>query len=143
MADDVIVAAIKEIASVLSGMSGVEQAPQFPPENVNDPPMVVTKLISTDVSYSATYSRTTSVVWADVFLARASLPHAEEMALPYVYRTIAATAAEMTLNDKATHWILTRVEGPMGLTYGNEDYYGIRCTFDLKIVYDDTLTVTA
>lgn len=142
MADDAIVAAVKEIVSVLSGVTGANQAPEFPPEGINDPPMIVTKLISTDVSYSATYSRTVSEVWADVFLARAVLPHAEENALPFVYLVMEAMAAEVTLNSKASHCVLTRVEGPQGLTYGGEQYYGIRCIFELKI-HHDSLTVTA
>ncbi len=142
MADDVIVAAIKEMASVLGGVAGITQAPQFPTEGVNDPPFIITKLRYTDVSYSATYSRTVSEVWADVYLARAVLPNSEEQALPFVYSIMEAIAAEVKLNDKAAHCLLTRVEGPQGMAYAGEQYYGIRCIFDLKIKHDG-LTVTA
>jgi predicted lipoprotein len=143
MADDAIVAAIKEIASVLSGVAGITQAPQFPTEGVNDPPFIITKHIAADVDYSATYSRTISEVWADVYLARAVLPHAEENALPFVYSVMAAMAAELTLNTKASHCVLVRVEGPQGMAYQQEQYYGVRCIFELKIHHESTLTVTA
>lgn len=142
MADDAIVAAIKEMASILGGVTGITQAPQFPPEGINDPPFIITKLMGTNVTYSLTYSSTVSEVWADVYLARASLPHAEENALPFVYLVMEAMAAEVTINAKASHCVLTRVEGPQGMAYQGEEYYGIRCIFELKIKHD-SLTVTA
>jgi hypothetical protein len=142
MADDAIVAAIKEMASIVGGVAGITQAPAFPPEGMNDPPFVLTKLRTTNVSYSATYSRTVSEVWIDLYLSRAVLPHAEENALPFIYLIMEAFAAEITINSKATHCTLERVEGPQGMTYAGEQYYGLRCVFELKIKYD-SLTVTA
>jgi hypothetical protein len=142
MADDAIVAAIKEIASIVGGVAGITQAPQFPVEGSNDPPFVLTKHRSADVSYSATYSRTMSEVWCDLYLSRASLPHAEEQALPYIVSIMTAFAAEVTINAKATHFLLTRVEGPQRMAYQGEEYYGLRCICELKIKHD-SLTVTA
>jgi hypothetical protein len=139
---DAIVEAITEIASVMSGIAGINQAPTYPTEGVNDPPFIITKLRSTDVSYSASYSRTMSEVWIDLYMARAVLPHSEEQALPFVYLVMEAIAAELTLSSKAAHCVLTKVDGPQGMAYAGEQYYGLRCIFELKIKHD-SLTVTA
>jgi len=71
MANDVFDNVIEELSTLFEAMTGINQAPEHPPEGINDPPMVVTYYVETDVEYSLTYSRTLSTVYADVLLSRA------------------------------------------------------------------------
>lgn len=134
MADDAIVAMVKELADVLGAMTGVQQAPDYPPEGMNDPPMVITKHTWTEAYPSLSFVETVSEIQAVILFARAVLPHVEEQALPYVYLGIEAISGAVTLNGKASTLVNLRVEGPRAEGYQGETYYGIRYICQFKIL---------
>lgn len=135
MADDAIVAIVKEVAAILGAMTGVTQAPDYPPEGMNDPPMVITKHVWTEFEPSNSFVKSISHIEAVVFLARSVLPHNEEQTLPYVYRGMEAISGAVTLNGKAsTIDGVIRADGPRAEPYQGETYYGIRYSFNVKIL---------
>jgi len=137
MANDCFDNVIEELSDLFEAMTGINQAPEHPPEGVNDPPMVVTYYVETDVEYSLTYSRTLSTVYADVLLARAPLPHIEAQARKYIRRGIVAVAGAVTLNSDATHCLVQRVLGPRMIPYQGLEFFGVRYVIEVKIVHSD------
>lgn len=136
MADDAIVAMVKEVASVLGAMTGVKQAPNYPPESANDPPMVIVKHVWTRGNPSLSFVKTISHIEAVILFARSMLPHEEEQVLPYVYLGVEAISGAVTLNAKASALTEDGIlcEGPRAEEYGGQIYYGIRYSFDYKIL---------
>ncbi len=135
MADDAIVAAVKEVASVLGAMTGVTQAPSYPPEGVGDPPMVITKHFWTEADPSNSFVKSITHIEAVILFARSLLPHDEEQVLPYVYLGIEALSGAVTLNGKAsTIDGPIRADGPRPEPYEDRTYYGIRYSFNFKIL---------
>jgi len=139
--DDVIT----EITTLMAAMTGINQAPENPPENVNDPPMVVTYHVRCfDISYNSGYTRTMHTIHCDVLLARAVLPHVEPLARSYILRGIETLAQNITLNSDATHCYLTEIIGPGAIPYAGDTYFGVRYILEIKLTQKDlNLTVSA
>ena len=129
--DDVVT----QITTLLGAMAGINQAPEHPPEGINDPPMVVTYYVNHVPHYSASYTHMISVVYADVLLARAALPHVEEQARAYVLLGLAAIAGSVTLSTTASHCIVTEIQGPRMIPYQGIEYFGVRYILEVKLTY--------
>lgn len=138
--DDVVT----EVVALLGAMAGIKQAPEHPPEGINDPPMVVTYYVNHVPSYSASYTNLVSTVYADVLLARSALPHVEEQARAYVLLGLAAIAGSVTLSAKASHCFLTEIQGPRMIPYQGQEYFGVRYVLNIKLTQAQlSLTVAA
>ena len=135
MADDALDDVVQEIVALLGDMAGITQAPEHPPEGINDPPMVVTYYVRHVPTYSASYSHMISTVYADVLLARTVLPDVEAKARKYVLLGYAAIAGSVTLSTKASHCLLTEIIGPGDLPYQNELWFGVRYILEIKLTY--------
>lgn len=138
--DDVVT----QVVTLLGAMAGIQQAPEHPPEGINDPPMVVTYYVNHRPSYSASYTHLVSVVYADVLLARSVLPHIEAQARAYVLLGLAAIAGSVTLSSTASHCLVTEILGPMMIPYQGQDYFGVRFVLEVKLVQSQlSIAVTA
>ncbi len=123
-------------------MTGIQQAPEYPPEAANDTPMVITYHVRCTFDYSLTYSRSLHTIHCDVLLARSMLENDEQQARPYILRGLTAIAGSVQLSNTATHCLLLEAIGPGVLPYGGIDYYGVRFILEVKIKHE-SLTVAA
>ena len=135
---------ITEIAELMAAMAGINQAPEHPPEGVNDPPMVVTYYVNHVPSYSLSYTHLISTVYCDVLLARSVLPHIEAQARAYVLRGLAAFAGSIQLSSTAVHCLLEEIQGPRMIPYQGQEYFGVRYVLNIKLTQAQLgLTVAA
>jgi hypothetical protein len=133
---------MEEVTALLGAMAGINQAPEYPPEGINDPPMVVTRYVRHVPSYSLSYTHMITTAYANVYVSRSVLPEAEKKARPYVLLGLAAIAGSVTLNSDASHCLVTEIIGPGPLPYqGGETYYGVQFVLEIKLTYAQLTTV--
>ena len=138
--DDVVSA----IVALLEDMAGINQAPEYPPEAINDPPMVVTYYVRHVPEYSLGHTRLLSTVHCDVVLPRSDLPTDEKAARPYVLLGLNAIAGSISLSDAASHCLVREILGPGDLPYPGGAYYGVRFVLEIKLTQAQLgLTVAA
>ncbi len=144
MANDALDDVVEQIVALLGAMVGIKQAPEYPPEAINDAPMVVTYYVRHVPTYSLGHTHMISTVHADVVLPRSNLPADEQAARPFVLRGLDAIAGGITLSTKASHCLVTEILGPGELPYPGGTYYGVRFVLEIKLVQAQLgLTVAA
>jgi len=132
------------LKAVLEDVAGINQAPENPPENVNDPPMIVTYLVGGDIEYSAgrgylSYNR----VHADLLLARSVLPNDYACARPFILKVGTAIAANISMSDTCEHCHLVRFEGPGNVSGYASPTFGVRFVLDVKIKHTSITDISA
>jgi len=127
---------ITEITTLMAAMTGINQAPEYPPEGLNDPPMVITYHVRAPFTYSAGITFGLHTIHCDVLLSRSNLPADEAQARPYIIRGLNALAANVTLSDTCSHCLLREVIGPGIFPYAGANYYGVRYVLEVKINHD-------
>lgn len=134
---------VTQVTTVLGAMTGVSQAPEHPPEQINDPPMLVTRFVRGRFEYSqGSGCIGYHTLYADLLLPRGSgLPHCEGQARPYILRAVTAAAAAVTMNGTCEHCIMTGYEGPGDIS-GYKDAFGLRIILEAKIKHSG-ITVSA
>jgi len=121
---------------VMGALVGIEQAPEHPPEGMQDTPMVVTYFMTHDFRAAPWVVHRTHI---DILLARGDLPHDEAQARKYVLRGGAALAANINMKGTCSTLNIQRADGPLPITYQGVRYFGVRFVLDVKIEHEDTL----
>ena len=133
---------ITELSTVMETMTGVKDAPEYPPEGLNEFPTVVCYFVVGTFTYSqAGPAIGVHRVHADVHLGRTILPHDEEYARPYILRALTAIASNVQMSSTCEHCLLTGYEyGRLG--YGGKETFGVRLILEVKIKHSG-ITVSA
>lgn len=133
---------ITALTTVLESMTGIIDAPEHPPEGINEFPFVVCYLAQGRFSYG-TDSPTIGVhtVHADVHIARSMLPSDEEASRPYILRGLAAIAGNVRMSSTCEHCLLRSYQYGQ-LNYGDQKTMGVRLVMEVKIKHSG-ITVQA
>ena len=124
---------ITALTTKLEEMTGVKDAPEHPPEKLNQFPIVVCYFVRGEFNYSAGGPCIgMHTVYADVHLARSSLPHDEQYARPFILRGLSKIADNLKMDSTCEHCLLTGYEyGSLG--YGDQTTFGVRYILEVKI----------
>ena len=126
---------ITQLTTVLGGMTGVKQAPEHPPEGLNEFPIVICYVVKGRFSYGAGAPCVgVHTIHADVHLGRSVLPSDEEYARPYILRALAAIAGHVHMHGTCEHCLLNEYQyGRLG--YGTTETFGVRLVLEVKILH--------
>jgi len=128
MADD-LDTFISGLQTKWGAVTGISLAPDYPIEEVNAPGTVLSYVTGGRVS---NYQAMTYVHQgrSDVFIGRASLPHDEQYARPYILRGLDMFAGNMTMGSTCEHCTITSYE--YGALEGS-DWLIVRFNWEAKI----------
>ena len=128
-------AAIEAIQDKILAISGIKAASDYPPENVNQFPFAVTYAASGTFNI-ATYGRRKGLhtIHCEVHFARANLPTAIELAMPYLESIPNALLADPKLNSTVDTINALRYSfGVLDWGGMKEAHIGFRLEIEVKI----------
>jgi hypothetical protein len=133
---------ITQLTTVLGAMTGIKQAPEHPPEALNEFPAVICYFVKGEFSYGAGAAAVgVHMVHADVHLGRSVLPSDEEYARPYILRALTAIAGHLQMNSTCEHCVLNEYQyGRLG--YAGAETFGVRLVLEVKFLHSG-ITVAA
>ncbi len=124
---------VTALTGKLAEITGVNEAPEHPPERLNNMPMFVAYFVGGAFEYSQGRGAIgLHAVHADLHLGRRKLSHDEKYARPFILRTLAKMAANVKMSSTCEHCILQRYEYGR-LDYGRQKTFGVRFVLEVKI----------
>jgi len=114
---------ITALTAGLATMTGINQAPEHPPDSLEDCPMVVCHIVETDTTRSPTI---TCLIYGDVLLDRNSLPVVEAAARPYILLGTEYFLGHVTQDGTCAQQDLFHIDGPGPITWAGKDHFGVR-----------------
>jgi hypothetical protein len=111
--------AIARVQAIALGLSGMKEAPDYPPESVNQFPFAVTYYRTGEITMEAGWMKAVYTLFCELHFARQVLPLAVAKAMPYHNTMLAALQADPTLNGT-----VSTVVSPVLTTFGVLEYGG-------------------
>lgn len=121
---------VTALTGVLGEMAGIHQAPEHPPEGIGDTPMAVVHIVRWDATRLPIVLYT---VYAEVILARSTLPEDEAQSRPYIIRGLTALAANIRMNETCEHCLIKEGFGPGPIRWQGKEHFGVRYVLEVKI----------
>ncbi len=133
--------ALAQIQSILETSLTAVKVHEYPPESLSTFPSLVLEWTggSVGLAEGGSYTSETATLLCALYINRQVLYNASEVARPYIDSVRDALAANAPLLTPCGASVETiRWQGPGGLTYNRNEYYGIR--FELDVRFQDNAT---
>lgn len=123
--------AIERIQAIARSLTGIVEAPNYPPESVNQFPFVLTYYRQGNTTLMSGWRKGLHTVFCEFHLARQILPATVQSAMPFYERFMAAIEADPTLGGRVST-IISPVNHTFGwLEYGSQDNKHLGWRFEL------------
>jgi hypothetical protein len=135
-----IATALTQMASILEANTDAVKAHANPPESLSEFPCFVLEWVRGDLGMTSASDTSNNLLTAVVALYanRQVLATSSAVARPFITSVFEALAGNASLNGAALVVEDIRFEGPGGLDYGGQQYFGIR--FEVDVRFKDAVT---
>jgi hypothetical protein len=116
--------AIARIQAIARTLPGMKEAPDYPPETINQFPFSLAYLRTSETIFEAGWRKDKLTIFWEIYLARQILPNTINQAMPYYGLALAALQDDPTLNGTVSTIIATDA-APLTSTFGWLEYGSI------------------
>lgn len=123
--------AIARIQAIARGLTGMVEAPEYPPENMVQFPLAMTYYRQGNTTLMSGWRKGLHTVFCEVHLSRQLLPGTVKAAMPYYERMMTALEADPTLGGTVST-IISPVNHTFGwLEYGSQENRHVGWRFEI------------
>lgn len=124
---------IARIQTIARGLEGVQEAPEYAPETVNQFPFALTYYKQGETTVMGGWRKGLHTVICNIIVARQLLPNSLRLAMPFYERFMAAIEADLTLGGTVST-VISPVRHSFGwVAYGTQTNTLIGWQFEVQV----------